>query len=98
MTIKSVRNENFQTMLQRIELLKKQKLGERANRTSHFIERAACLCHARRDNLCEIVDLGASAGEVVNGTAILSNAVDDAIEGARGKFVDEAGDIGGGGS
>lgn len=67
------------------------------NHTSHFIKRAACLCHARRDNLCEVVDLGASAGEVANGTAIIRDAVDDAVERARGEFVDEAGDVGGGG-
>lgn len=65
---------------------------------SHFIESAASFRHAWRDSLCEFVDLGAPAGEVADGTAILSDAFDDTIEGARGKFVDEAGHVGGGGS
>lgn len=85
-------------MSQGIELLKDRIRREGGNHTSHFVERAACLCHARRDSLCEVVDLGAPAGEVANGTAIVRDTVDDTIDGARGQFVDEAGDVGGGSS
>lgn len=87
-----------QQVSRRIELLNNRIRRERGNHTSHFVERAASFRHARRDSLCEVVDLGASAGEVADGTAIVRNTVDDTIEGARGEFVDEAGDVWGGGS
>lgn len=71
-----------------------QRGGE--NHTSHVFERAVCLGEARRHDFRELIDLGASAGEIGEGTPVLGYAVDDAVDGALGQAVEESRDVAGG--